>query len=48
MRKNYNKPLLEIKEYDASIKFASLTVSGSEMTWTPTGTNTEGYKEFEW
>ena len=47
MKKEYNKPLLEIKEYETRKTIAALNVSESEMKWTNDG-DTNGYKDFEW
>ena len=47
MRKDYTKPLLEIKEYETNKVLASLDVSNSELKWTDDGTK-GNYKEFEW
>lgn len=48
MKKDYNKPLLEIKEYETKKTIAALNVSETTMNWTATGTDTNGYKDFEW
>ena len=47
MRKDYTKPLLEIKEYETKKVVAALTVSEKTVTWNDSGT-IGGYKEFEW
>lgn len=48
MKRDYNKPLIEVRECDTNTKFAALDVSTSPMNWTDDGTNNGGYKEFEW
>ena len=48
MKKDYTKPLLEIKEYETKKVVAALTVSEKTMTWNDNGTTAGGYKEFEW
>ena len=47
MRKDYTKPLLEIKEYEPRRIIAALEVSETPMNWVDNGA-TGGYKEFEW
>ena len=48
MKKDYNKPLIEVKEYETSKTIAALNVSESPMNWTNDGGTNGGYKEFEW
>ena len=47
MKKDYTKPLLEIKEYEMTKTITALTISSSPMNWTAED-NESGYKEFEW
>ena len=47
MKKDYTKPLLEIKEYEPKKVVAALEVSDKALTWFDNDTNGD-YKEFEW